>query len=125
MIVDVRSVFERNPGAPATAAVTNRANREGKQAWTANYLGTGWGSGAVSLDLLGGQHMSEELAGVTLALHQWVEDSDIDPDAAQRRAAHLSARACLDAGASFETALTAGALILRLLAGSRHTAIRI
>ena len=69
--------------------------------------------------------MSEEIAGVTVALHQWVEDSDIEPDAAQRRAAITSAHACLEAGASFETALTAGALILRLLVGAKHTAIQI
>jgi hypothetical protein len=69
--------------------------------------------------------MSKEFAGVTVALHKWAEDADIDADAAQRKAAHISAQACLDAGASFETALTAGALILRLLVGGREGAIRV
>jgi hypothetical protein len=69
--------------------------------------------------------MSKEIAGVTVALHKWAEDADIDADAGQRRAAHISAQACLDAGASFETALTAGALILRLLVGGREGAIPI
>jgi hypothetical protein len=69
--------------------------------------------------------MSKEVAGVTVALHKWAEDAEIEADAAQRRAAHISAQACLDAGASFETALTGGALILRLLVGGREGAIRI
>jgi hypothetical protein len=67
--------------------------------------------------------MGKENAGVTVALHKWAEDCGIDADHGQRRAAHVSAQACLDAGASFETALTAGALVLRLLVGARDGAI--
>jgi hypothetical protein len=69
--------------------------------------------------------MGDPIAGVTVALHKWAEDAGIEADAAQRRAAHTSAQACLEAGASFEIALTAGALILRLLVGSRDGALRL
>ena len=73
---------------------------------------------------VGQSDMSEEIAGVSVALHKWIEDSEIDASKRQRRAAHVSAQACLDAGATFETAVTAGALVVRLLVGDRD-AIRL